>query len=214
MFVAPRERLAPDAATLARAFLALVPEEGALAARVEALPRVAVVPRVHPDWDAVIADGEDALAGPVDDWARAYFELPLAAAYHQRACRAWAAGDRAAALADAQRAATLDAVWLPYQTTRALCLDAAGRVAEGAQALDEALGRPPPADSTFDRLPDPGPAEQARARAARGSIALHLDLPAEAAEHLRRAVDLAPGDDARARYTRLLDHALRRAGPR
>ncbi len=186
-------RVVPDMAALARRFLPLVPASTDVVDRVAALPSVTSVPRLRFDWDHVIADGEARLARITRDQARAYITLPLAAAYHQRACREWARGDRAAALRDAERAVALDRDFLSYEVTRAVLLDALGRGEEAYLSIDRALRRSarrsPQSAPWGGALPD---ADLARAHALRGSIALRRGDPAGAAVDLRRAMALRP----------------------
>jgi tetratricopeptide (TPR) repeat protein len=161
-----------DVAALARVLLSLLPASSPLAASVERLPRVEVLPPLPMDWDGIIADGEGLLA-TVNEHHREYVDLPLASAYHQRACRTWAAGDAAAALSDAERALALDP-HLPYATTCAILLDALGRRAEARRAIDGALDPPVPEEQRrfHPRYKESDAAARARALGVRGMIAL------------------------------------------
>jgi tetratricopeptide (TPR) repeat protein len=124
-----------------------------------------------------------------------YIALPLAAAYHQRASKAWAKGDGIAALRDAERALELDRDWLPYETTRAVLLDTFGRGKEARRSLGRALTR---MEASSQKRPGisqkrpPSSSEFARAYATRGMIALRCGEPAKAARDLRRAMELHP----------------------
>ena len=190
-----------DVAALARLLLPLLPPSPSLLARALAIPSVAALPPLPLDWDAIIAEGEPTLAAArAND--RDYLALPLAAAYHQRASRSCAAGDLAAALTDADRAAALDGAAVPIATTRAVLLDALGRPAEAKQAIDAVLGRRTPADDVWAaRSAPPG---EARAHGTRGMIALRAGAFAEAEADLRCALDRAPP----AREAALFAHAL------
>lgn len=187
----------PSVAGLARSLLSLVPASADTTNRVAALPVVTAAPRLcfDFDWDDVIADGEAELARVDGD--RDFIGYPLAAAYHQRACRAWAAGDRIAALHDTERALALDGNFLRYMNTHAVMLDGLGRSEEARRVLDEATVQLEmwtaelkvqtswTGDSSVRT-------EIARTHAARGAISLHLGEPAQAASDLRRAMDLHP----------------------
>ncbi len=204
-------------ASFAGLLVPLVDDPSPWAARVATLPRVRSLPHVRLDWDAVIAEGEGMLAGPAsatllwrgrdlprDGWV----ELPLAAAYHQRACRSFARNDLAAALRDVDRAVAIDD-FFSYRTTRAIILDGLGRVAEARVALDRRSREPEPPrlidwdQETMDR-------EDARAHATRGVFALHDGAPDLAAAELRRACELQPI----AAYIHAFATALHAAGDR
>lgn len=192
-----------DVASLAQLFLPLVASSAAWAARVASLPRVGSLPRLSFDWDGIIADGEAQLAeGPRGAFRRpedrAFLELPLAAAYHQRASRSFAQGDLPAALRDVERALVLDA-FAPYRTTLAVVLDALGRTAEARRELDAVLAEVEPAGPlAADRRVDAWPRarmsdeERGRIHATRGLIALREGALTEAKEHLGRALSLHP----------------------
>jgi tetratricopeptide (TPR) repeat protein len=194
--------LPASVASLARLFFPLaefmdVPDLGA---RLAEMPDVASLPRRGLDWDAVIAEGEALLAAEEEAFVPAIAH-PLAAAYHQRASRAWAQGDLDAALVDAERAADLDGVYLPYATTRAILLEAHGRLDEAQSVIEAAIAasrgarryRGSAPDSPDERYrPAPTDADRARAHAVRGSILLRQGAPAEAEIDLRRAVHLCP----------------------
>lgn len=200
-----------DVAALAAFFVLLAP---ALAVRVAALPRVAAVPPIPLDYDLVIRDGE-ALLARADRYERKYYTLQLAAAYHQRACRAWAAGDRAAALPDAERAVELDPVWLSYATTRALALEAAGRRDEARSVIAAALAAAPPPLRPVQTMWEmrrqqnsPTAADLARAHATSGLLALRAGDADAAVASLRAALDL----DETAAHAHALGAALYAAG--
>ncbi|MFT3765082.1 MAG: hypothetical protein QM820_06145 [Minicystis sp.] len=198
-------------AALAASFVPLVP---ALAVRVAALPRVAAVPPIPLDYDLVIREGEALLAG-AGRHERRYYTLHLAAAYHQRVCRAWAAGDRAAALPDAERAVDLDPAWLRYATTRTLALDAAGRRDEARSVIAAALAASPPPLRPVQTMRDllrqrdsPTAADLARAHATSGMLALRAGDADAAAASLRAALDL----DETAAHAHAFGAALYAAG--
>jgi len=202
--------LPPDVATLARLFLPLASIPADAAERAAALPSVTSVPPPRLDWDRVISDGHAELPPVTDERAHGHVAGPLAAAHHQRASRAWAAGDRASALRDAEQAVALHGDWLPYTTTRAVMLDALGRGEEALRSLDEAIARASE-KATSARAPRlwPVPArERARAYATRGMIAFRRGELAEAARDLRRAMDAHPT----AHYARCLGAALHALG--
>ncbi|HEY0138771.1 MAG TPA: hypothetical protein VGB85_32020, partial [Nannocystis sp.] len=178
-------------------------------ARARGIRFVNDLPPVRLDWDAVIAEGEAILADPsrprylmwrgrdlaVDGW----IELPLAAAYHQRASRAFAQADLAPALRDSERAAALDD-HAPYHTTRAIVLDALGRTAESRAAIALA--------TSGARSPGPSAQELARFLATRGLFALHDGAGDHGLADLRRACELHPA----ATYFHGLAAALAAAG--
>jgi tetratricopeptide (TPR) repeat protein len=177
-------QLPPDVASLAQTFAALGRSAG-LAERAAALPVIASVSPIRLDLDAVIADGEAVLASGVSIGA------PLAHAYHQRASRAWAAGEHDAALRDAERAVELDGDWRPYRTTCAVILDRLGRPREALRQLRA----PAPAPATprrRRRRPVLTKREKARFSATRGLVLLRLGKPAEAARDLLVAFEVSP----------------------
>lgn len=213
-----------EVASLARLLLPLVPPSPERAARIAALPVVAVPPPLTHDWDAVIADGEALLATCEERWA-GYVRLPLAAAYHQRASKAFARGAKDVALRDVERALALDAHF-PYRATLAVILDALGRREEARREIDAALARGTALERLVERAAVEGirsddaaaadmeeihrrsgmdqplrDAELARVHAVRGMFALRDGAPAEAERDLRRAMALCP--------TALTAHALR-----
>lgn len=117
------------AAELARALLPWVAEPTAWRARVAAIPVVRTLPPIALDWDALIAEGEAALADPATPAllplardrtvpSKGFIEGPLAEAYHQRASRSFERGALADALRDVDRAVALASVASHY-TTRA-----------------------------------------------------------------------------------------------
>ena len=178
-----------DAASMAGIFTKIAPLP---ATSGEALPVVRVLPRLYPDWDDVVADGEVLLKNEARN--PDYFRLPLAAAYHQRASRAWARGDVPAALDDAERAIALDN-HAPYHTTRAVLLDAQNRRTEAGEAISKVCeileGPPKPRRPWQEEEPDDS-AERARALLTRGIFALRDRRLDEAEADLRRAAELHP----------------------
>ncbi len=185
------------AAFLARLFVPLVSAPDSWAARVAAIPVVHTLPPVSLDWDAVIAEGEAILADPSrpdhllwrgrDVPVAGWIELPLASAYHQRAARAFAQGELAAALRDSERAAALDD-YFAYHTTRAIVLDALGQTAESRAVM--AAAWPPP--GRYYEGQDVIGGERARTRATLGLFALHDGTGDHGVAHLRRACELRP----------------------
>jgi tetratricopeptide (TPR) repeat protein len=202
--------LPADVAALAHVLLPLAPRLPPLAASVTAMPSVPTLPQLPLEWDAIIAEGEALLAA--DPYSREYYELPLASAYHQRASRTWAAGQPAAAVADADRAAVLDGAFLPYAVTRAVLLDALGRRAEARGVLDTALAAPRTPTrhrNPWERDDRPSAAARARAYGTRGMIALHEGDLVRAEADLRRALALCPASDHEvALYAHALGAAL------
>jgi tetratricopeptide (TPR) repeat protein len=161
----PGDELPANVASLARQILLLATPSEEMAARIAALPEVFTLPRLPLDCEQIIAGCEEQLAALPDvsilrplsldpnvwideDKAspeassarnrREHLTLALAAAYHQRASRLWAARDFTGALRDVERAIELDPV-LPYHTTRAVLLDALGRRADAYREIDTAL---------------------------------------------------------------------------
>jgi tetratricopeptide (TPR) repeat protein len=181
----------PDVAALARLFLPIASVPAEAADRVMAMPSIQSLPPLRFDWDQVISDGHAELASKYCT-AREEITLALAAAHHQRASRAWIAGDRASALADAEQAVALDGEWLPHTTTQAVILDALGRSEEAPRSLDEALERAVEEKREHRLWPVDERREVSRAYAARGMIAFRRGALAEAERDLRRAIDLHP----------------------
>ncbi|UQA59369.1 heme biosynthesis HemY N-terminal domain-containing protein [Polyangium aurulentum] len=180
-----------DAAAMAHLFAVLA---GLPATRVEELPSVCALPRLYPDWDEVIAEGE-ALLGS-ESRHLVYIRLPLAVAYHQRASRAWARGDLEAALVDVDRALALDD-HAPYHTTRAVLLDALLRGAEARAAIAAAFEADARPKTTWNQWEEEDPGEnaaRARAHLTRGLFALRDGALAQAEADLRRsqALDATP----------------------
>ncbi len=181
-------RLPADVASLALAFVETAPSPERLA-RARAIPAVTTPPPLGIDWDAVIAEGESLLAAGDHGVAE-----PLADACHQRASRAWAAGDRAAALPDAERAVALDGDWTPYRTTCAVILLGLGRPREALRVLDSAFeetsaarGKRSRARAEDLRLP-----ADARFHATGGLAALALGEHADAVRRLEMAFAMEP----------------------
>jgi tetratricopeptide (TPR) repeat protein len=175
-----------DAASLAQLFATLA---GLSAAVPESLPTVRTLPRLYPDWDEVIAEGEAMLK--TEKHYSASIKLPLAAAYHQRASRSWSRGALEAALDDVNQAIRHDS-YPVYHTTRAVVLDAANRRDEArkaiAAAFDSIAAMPP--SNPFHIQYTFGPDEQSRAHLARGMIAWRDGRLDEAEADLRRADEL------------------------
>ncbi len=190
-----------DVVALAASFLALLDTPGEWTDRVAALAAIADGPPAEQDWDFIITEGK---VEPSDD---PYITLPLAAAYHQRACRAAARGDLVAALHDVDRALAIDP-FVAYRLSRAALLD---RLADGAVARFElaaafagpALARPPETGrrSSFHTPQEYVDGEwvdttsvradvHARAHATRGMFRFHDGDLDGAAEDLRRALEL------------------------
>lgn len=121
----------PDVASLAERVLPLAGSPADWQSRVASMPRVPRV-AVRRDFERLIVLGEDARRwegrGPDDP----YLIWPLAAAYHQRACGAYARGDFDAALRDVEQAISLDR-WPRYVVTRGMVRAALGDP-EGALA--------------------------------------------------------------------------------
>lgn len=199
----------PDVAALARLFLPLAPASANRASRVAELPSVGLLPRLCFAWDQIIAEGEALMAKAQGKRARArhFIALPLAAAYHQRASRNWASGDLAAALEDAEGADNLDGAFWPYKTTRAVLLDALGRVDEARRNINAAIALTS-ATALRGRAQPLANSELARAYAARGMIALRRGMPAEAERDLCEAMGL----HATALYAHCLGAALHALG--
>lgn len=180
-----------SAAELAR-ILAPWTESPDVAAAIDAWPVVTQPRRRAIDWDAVIAESEAHARNE-------YIDLALASAYHQRACRSFAAGDRDAALADVERALARDPA-IDYRTTRAVILDRLARRKEARREVKATLAaaakhEPVRRDKDgviIGRNPPLDPAQHARAHATAGLFAMH-DGDVAAAQHaLRAAVALHP----------------------
>ncbi len=199
--------LPADVATLASLLVPLLAPSPSLPARIAAIPSVPVLPPILLDWDTIIAAGEAMLpAGDAEALrpGQGYIELPLAAAYHQRAGRRWASGAHAAALADVERAAELDGASLSIATTRAVLLDTLGECAKAMAVIAAALDTPPPPPDPWDEPQVTSPTALTRALGTRGMIALRAGAPAEAERYLRGALDGTPP----AREAALYAHAL------
>jgi len=165
------------------------------AERVVKLPHVRTSPRLAMDWDRIVADGEALMATPAEDAYSArhpqYVTIPLAAAYHQRASLAFNNGEYEAALVEATAAVRWDPS-VGHRATRAVILDALGRLAEARAEIDAAFATPPLVESEDWYRGPLAPAEEARVVAARGTIALREGRLVEAAEDLLRAWRLEP----------------------
>jgi len=125
-----------DVVGLARLFLAIVSTPAVWTPRIAALASLGVASRRPRDWDAKIADLERSIAGLNTPQTA----IDLAWAYHQRACRSFAAGESQAALADVERAFGLDRS-VGYQTTRAVILDRLGQRAVARADVADACAR-------------------------------------------------------------------------
>ncbi len=102
--------------------------------------RTATMPRARPsemrrDWDRLIALGEEELSQRQGD---GYVILPLARAYHQRACAAFERGDLDAAERDLARCLVLDP-WCRYLVTRGALREARGDLRGALASYDEAV---------------------------------------------------------------------------
>ena len=167
------------------------------AERISKMPHVRVAPRLAMDWDRIVADGEALLAGPAEDMFSArhpqYVTIPLAEAYHQRACVAFNCGEYDSALIEASAAVQRDPS-IGHRTTRAVILDALGRLAEARVEIDAAFMSPPlvVAEEDWRHHKPLAPAEEARLVAARGTIALREGALAQAEVDLRKAWELEP----------------------
>lgn len=185
---------------LAARFLALLDDRGAWPERVAALSVIAAADPAEQDWDFIIAQGE------AEQNRDKHVSLPLAAAYHQRACRSAACGDPATALRDVEHALRLDR-FAAYRLTRATLLDRLGHRVAARSELEAAFAAPalrkPPltreelkAQNRFDRelrdIDRLTPEEHARALALRGVFRLHDGDLDGAEDDLRRAFDLHP----------------------
>ncbi len=178
-----RDGLPADAASLALALSELARDPDAWRARIETLPKAR--PReLHHDWVRLTALGELALAERPGD---AYTLLPLAAAWHQRACKALAESNLDAAERCVARALALDP-WCRYLVTQGCIREARGDLAGAALAFERAvepLRRPEPDELTLQRWNEPH--EAARALYARGVTRYRLGDLAGAREDLREA---------------------------
>lgn len=167
------------------------------AERVDKLPHVRVPPRLVMDWDLIVADGEALMAAPAGDTYSArhpqYVTIPLAEAYHQRACAAFNKdnGEYDAALIEATKAVEWDPT-VSHRATRAVVLDALGRLAEARAEIDAAFATPPMVESEDWYHGPLAPAEEARVVAIRGAIALREGALAQAEVDLRKAWELGP----------------------
>lgn len=132
-----RENHAPsitDAASLAEAVLPLARDPDAWRVKNDAMLKRAPS-ALRRDWDRLTELGEAELTERPGD---AYVVLPLAAAWHQRACVAFARGDAAAALADLDRCLALDR-WCRYLVTRGSIREAGGDLRGALEDYTEAV---------------------------------------------------------------------------
>ena len=184
-----------DVAGLAGLLVELTAEPEAWRAWLAGLPVVRVPPRLALDWDLIIEDGEVLTATPPENvWSArhsAFVTIPLAEAYHQRACLAFNGGRIAEALGDATMAVKWDAS-VVHRTTRAVILDALGRMEEARAEIDAAFATPPliEVEDWYGQALEP--AEEARVYATRGTIALRERAYVQAEEDLRRAFAAEP----------------------
>lgn len=184
----PAEAGIEDVATLARALavLANVPRNVA-----DAVPVVRTLPRVFPDWDEVVTEGETLLAS--EPHYKDSIRLTLAGAYHQRASRSWARGEHVRALEDVDRAIVHDP-FFTYQTTRAILLGALGRHEEARVNFENAFQNPPPVGDNPSRWGARTDAvsceEMSRAYLARGFALWRARRWAEAYADVRKAHEL------------------------
>jgi tetratricopeptide (TPR) repeat protein len=187
-----RSECCADMAALARLLLPLAAPSPALEAAVEGMPSIQELPTLPLEWDAIIAEGEALLLAA--RYHREYIELPLAAAYHQRASRTAARGAPVAALKDAERAVELDPI-LPYATTRAVLLDRLERHDEAREVLDRALSKPLVPREPRPRFVETPAARaaatrvRARALGARGMVVLRQGDPSAAEPDLLATID-------------------------
>lgn len=190
---------------LAEALLPFAPPHPRWASLVAAMPRVARVKAVH-DWDLLIARGEAArveeplrqarwladfrasdpkYAGyePIVETDRhLYIDLPLAAAYHGRACASLARGERDVAARDLDRAVALDPT-TAHLATRGHLRALGGDLAGAREDHDRAVAAGPPLrEDSSNEYPsvDAAPACRsslalAMARALYGRARLRLD---------------------------------------
>jgi tetratricopeptide (TPR) repeat protein len=163
------------------------------AERIIKMPHVRVVPRLVMDWGLIVADGEALMAEPAEDSFSArhpqYVTIPLAEAYHQRACIAVNNGEVESALVEATRAVQWDPT-VSHRATRAVILDALGRLAEARAEIDAAFMTPPLVEAEDWYHGPLAPAEEARVVATRGAIALRAGDLAQAEADLRRAWEI------------------------
>jgi tetratricopeptide (TPR) repeat protein len=125
-----------DAASLAATLRPLARDPEAWGARIDAMPRGGPT-ALRRDWSRLIELGEAELATRPND---PYVVLPLAAAWHQRACAHFAHGDLDAAGRDLERCLALDP-WCRYLTTRGTlrCArgDLPGALVDFTRAIDK-----------------------------------------------------------------------------
>jgi tetratricopeptide (TPR) repeat protein len=190
-----------DVVSLAASFLALLDTPGEWTDRVAELAAIAGGPPAEQDWDFIITEGK---AESSDD---PYITFPLAAAYHQRACRSAARGDLVAALHDVDHALAIDP-FVAYRLSRAALLErleqgAVARFELAAAFADPALARPPATggrpsyvtsleyvDGEWVHTTSVRADVHARAHAIRGMFRCHDGDLDGAAEDLRRALEL------------------------
>lgn len=140
---APGVALPPDVASLGGELLKLLDAQAEWRERIAAMPRVPPLPRVLVDWDRIIALGEEHLAAERATSNAPTIELPLAAAYYQRASRAFSQSDAPAALRDAERAVEIDPSNMRYRWALVASLKKLGRDAEARGHAEQILKREP-----------------------------------------------------------------------
>ncbi len=211
------------AASLAEAVLPLARDPAAWRARIVAMPRRTPT-AMRRNWDRLIELSEAELTERPGD---GYVVLPLAAAWHQRACVAFARGDLTAALADLDRCLALDR-WCRYLVTRGSIREAGGDLRgaledfteavdsvrlHGPWNLDDDLNLPASHWLSADGFSAGAFEDGARALYARGVTryrlgdldGAHQDLTDAASD----AYDLSHGDgSARFAFATLIDRAL------
>lgn len=212
-----------SAASLAEAVLPLARNTDTWRTRIDAMPERAPA-SLRRDWDRLVELGEAELTERPGD---PYVVLPLAAAWHQRACVAFSRRDSAAALSDIDRCLALDR-WCRYLVTRGSVREAAGDLRgalddfteavdsvrlHGPWNLDDDLNFPSSRWLSKDGF-SPGASEDgARALYARGVTryrlgdldGAHQDLTDAASD----AYDLShDGGSARFAFASLIDRAL------
>lgn len=181
----------PDAASLAERVLHLARDPAEWQSRVAALPRVATVAPAPRDWDRLVELGSAELAARRASH-RNYVAYPLAAAYHQRGCAAFARGDLEGAMRDVEQAISIDR-WARYLVTRGVLRaalgDHEGAFADHDEAVSVAESTTPPAGTeVYEWSPPCDPREPIRARYARGVARHRRGDVAGAVEDLHAAI--------------------------
>ncbi len=194
---APRRTVPPaaDAASLAASVLHLARDPADWQSRVATMPRVSSVVVAPRDWDRLIELGTSELATcPERD--RNYVVYPLAAAYHQRGCAAYARGDSDAAMRDVEQALSVDR-WARYLVTRGVLRAARGDHEGALSDYDEAVtladAKEPPEGVDAYLWSAPDPRDPARAHYARGVARHRKGDVAGASEDLQVAAHILDG---------------------